>query len=663
MSDIIWGIPGDFAPETETFTASQLSQHEGWGQKERDLFSNWTNSQGEGVLVIVLDTIFDHNHPDLPRPFWSKNYARSTNRNMHGWHVGGIIGAINNDFGVVGVAPKATLGWGAVLSDGGSGSTTGIHQAVRDITNAWKGGWKNDFVGCVINLSLGGPRDPNGQRVYDEANDAGICVVAATGNSGANAGVDAPGHYISTVGVASYRSDGNISNFSSGGREVDFAFPGEQIMSTVPGGRYQNASGTCIKEGEFVYGPNGPKAIEQIVPGDVVFAWKDGELVQRVVYQNHYRGTADTILLKAAGRDVRLTPTHQVMTINKSREFEWVEAQHLTKGEHTLLLPKKFENVINPYLDALIDADFAWLLGFFAGDGWLSHTTRGMRSCFASGDKPDVINKVKEIYEKTTGKCLKNNQSSTWHYDDSTMIAMVIKCLGLHEKAHTKNVPMWLWNLPKSKQLAFYEGYLSADGNRAKTKLGVTHNFETVSPLITQRLAALADYWGVRRGSRRTRERFSQPPNSPKGNWTKTYCLNVNFEKPLDGGWSRFHTNGKTGEERASDAGIDTINFYTAGTQIDDTLEQCRVYDLTVPDADCFVTSGIITHNSMSTPFCAGVAALIMSSQPHNYEIKNTFGMREYMKKFAVRRWPENRGGYGVPTLSDAIRSKEDWYF
>lgn len=246
MSDIIWGIPGDFSPETETFTASQLSQHEGWGQKERDLYSNWTNSQGEGVLVIVLDTIFDHNHPDLPRPFWSKNYARSTNRNMHGWHVGGIIGAINNDFGIVGWAPKCTMGWGAVLSDGGSGSTTGILQAVRDITNAWKGGWKNDFVGCVINLSLGGPRDPSGQRVYDEANDAGICVVAASGNSGANAGVDSPGNYISTLSIPSYRSDGRISNFSSGGRENDFAFPGEGIYSTVPGGKYGMASGSSM---------------------------------------------------------------------------------------------------------------------------------------------------------------------------------------------------------------------------------------------------------------------------------------------------------------------------------------------------------------------------------------------------------------------------------
>ena len=246
MSDIIWGIPGDFAPEAETFAASQLSQHEGWGQKERDLYSNWTNSQGEGVLVIVLDTIFDHDHPDLPRPFWSKNYARSTNRNMHGWHVGGIIGAINNDFGVVGVAPRCTLGWGAVLSDQGGGSTQGILQSVRDITKAWKEGWKNDFVGCVVNLSLGGPRDPNGQRAYDEANDAGICVVAAAGNSGANAGVDSPGNYISTIGTASYRSDGKISTFSSGGKEVDFAFPGEQIMSTVPGGRYQNASGTSM---------------------------------------------------------------------------------------------------------------------------------------------------------------------------------------------------------------------------------------------------------------------------------------------------------------------------------------------------------------------------------------------------------------------------------
>jgi len=43
-----------------------------------------------------------------------------------------------------------------------------------------------------------------------------------------------------------YRNDGKIARFSSGGPEVDIAMPGEEILSTVPGNRYQVMSGTSM---------------------------------------------------------------------------------------------------------------------------------------------------------------------------------------------------------------------------------------------------------------------------------------------------------------------------------------------------------------------------------------------------------------------------------
>ena len=98
-------------------------------------------------------------------------------------------------------------------------------------------------------MSLGGSFDAAQDDALQRAAEAGIVVVAAAGNSGYQNGrssVDHPGASTHTLGVAAYRSDGAIARFSSGGPEVDIAMPGEEILSTVPGNRYQVMSGTSM---------------------------------------------------------------------------------------------------------------------------------------------------------------------------------------------------------------------------------------------------------------------------------------------------------------------------------------------------------------------------------------------------------------------------------
>jgi subtilisin family serine protease len=232
--------------DSPVFDSIALAQTYGWGQEDRKISDQWENSTGRGVLCVVLDT-GSPRHKDLPTAIFEHDFTRSQviDRQGHGTHCAGIVAAKDNDSGVVGWAPGADLGFCKVLSDSGSGRgdwvTAGIRKAIQEYKTR-----KADYVGCVLSISIGGPYDADEDRACKEADEAGIIVVAAAGNSGANAGVDSPGDFKTTLATAAYRSDGKIATFSSGGKEVDFAMPGQKILSTVPGDGFQVMSGTSM---------------------------------------------------------------------------------------------------------------------------------------------------------------------------------------------------------------------------------------------------------------------------------------------------------------------------------------------------------------------------------------------------------------------------------
>ena len=230
--------------------AMSLSQQMDWGLREHRMPEIWKRSAGEGVLVIVLDTGVPR-HSDLPTPLFTANYTSDSSevdRNGHQTHCAGIVAAKNDDHGVVGWAPAATLAHIKVLNDRGSGRSSWIESGIRHGIKLWRE-HRKDFVGCIISMSLGGGFDHGQELAILDAGEADIVVVAAAGNSGyrgSGSTVDHPGASQHTLGIAAYRNDGKIAKFSSGGPEVDIAMPGEEILSTVPRDRYQVMSGTSM---------------------------------------------------------------------------------------------------------------------------------------------------------------------------------------------------------------------------------------------------------------------------------------------------------------------------------------------------------------------------------------------------------------------------------
>ncbi|BBP88288.1 hypothetical protein BsIDN1_19060 [Bacillus safensis] len=102
----------------------------------------------------------------------------------------------------------------------------------------------------VINMSLGGPNGSTAlKNAVDTANNRGVVVVAAAGNSGSfgsTSTVGYPAKYDSTIAVANVNSNNVRNSSSSAGPELDVSAPGTFFFSTVPSSGYTSYTGTSM---------------------------------------------------------------------------------------------------------------------------------------------------------------------------------------------------------------------------------------------------------------------------------------------------------------------------------------------------------------------------------------------------------------------------------
>lgn len=217
------------------------SQQTPWGIAQILAPQTWSTGQGAGVKVAIVDTGIDLTHPDLAGEIIGGYNAiyptKSPNDdNGHGTHVAGIIGAINNTVGVVGVAPKVSLMPIKVLGANGSGYYSDIIEGID---------WAVAHGAKIINMSLGGSADV--QSLHDavtRAKNAGVTVVAAAGNDGGV--LIYPAAYYEAVSVGATDSNNLIASWSNRGAGLDLVAPGVNIYSTYKGSTYATLSGTSM---------------------------------------------------------------------------------------------------------------------------------------------------------------------------------------------------------------------------------------------------------------------------------------------------------------------------------------------------------------------------------------------------------------------------------
>jgi thermitase len=215
-----------------------------WGPQKIEADWAWNTTIGDpSVLVAVIDTGIDWDHPDLAANYvalgydWVNNDTDPMDDNGHGTHCAGIIAAvINNSIGVAGLAQVRIM------------AEKGLNQYGQ--------GYEDDLANAIIHaVDQGAGILSNSWGSYGEsalihdavkyAYDSGVLVVAAAGNE-ATSNKLYPAAYDEVVAVTATDAYDNPAYFTNFGEWVELAAPGVDIYSTYWDNTYRSMSGTSM---------------------------------------------------------------------------------------------------------------------------------------------------------------------------------------------------------------------------------------------------------------------------------------------------------------------------------------------------------------------------------------------------------------------------------
>lgn len=221
----------------------------------RDLVVDQGANAGQNVKIAIIDSGVDYYinstghmvyHPDLRDNIaggkgfmyhWQTGVVDEVDNyedeEGHGTFVTGIIVAVDNDIGVIGVAPKAEIYALKLYSWNQKEAAAAIYWAVNQGTR-------------IISMSFEGyDVYPDLHAACDYANANGVLLIAAAGNYGIGS-IAYPARYSSVVAVGAVYPNDTRWEWSNTGSELDYVAPGVNITSTFLNEGYAIDSGTSF---------------------------------------------------------------------------------------------------------------------------------------------------------------------------------------------------------------------------------------------------------------------------------------------------------------------------------------------------------------------------------------------------------------------------------
>ena len=353
----------------------------------------------------------------------------------------------------------------------------------------------------------------------------------------------------------------------------------------------------CFTKGHLVLTDTGYKDISEIKVGDMVLTHTG--LYKKVLRTS--KREAKTYELKIMGFPTFITTAnHPFYTISKEkvsykeyiesnphswRKFsenpEWVEVKNLSKDHFCgqYIVHSNNTNEFN------IDEEMAYILGRYVADGHIRKSKRPQRKnsfqyqvILSIGEKK--IEQFKSRVQNHKFTCVKHSQSVFRCIFNSIDLLNFIETQGFGKGAYNKNIPEFIYNLPKEIQLAFIEGYISGHGYYDKSYDG--YSVSTVSPKLAFGLQRLI---------------------------TEVYCTNVSVVKHsndrkhyIDG--REIHSNYplyniifKNSIRKQTVAHIQNNIMWTKVKSVKPTLETKTVYNIEVEEDHSYTVNNCIVHN------------------------------------------------------------------
>lgn len=222
------------------------------GFQQMDVADAHSWSRGDGVRLAIIDTGVDVNHPDLRGSILSAaNFVDADDaqfrRDRHGTEMAGVIAAVaNNGEGIVGIAPQARLLiFKACWQEraGADAAHCNSFTLARALSAAF------DAHAQIINMSLAGPKDPLLGDLIRVGLRRGVLFVGAATPGAEDGGLM---HQEGVIEVASSEAPGmdtpGVETSADTNAVVNAALfaPGREILTLLPGGHYDFATGDSI---------------------------------------------------------------------------------------------------------------------------------------------------------------------------------------------------------------------------------------------------------------------------------------------------------------------------------------------------------------------------------------------------------------------------------
>jgi subtilase family protein/fervidolysin-like protein len=201
-------------------------------------------AKGEKVLIAVIDSAVDVDHPELEGVI-ADSYDALEAGDRTATHGTAVVGAIVAHARLMGSAPKASIL--AIRAFGlkdkvTEGTTYSINKGIV---------WAMSHGARVINMSFTtGARDPSIEQKLAQAHQRGIVLIAAAGNAGPKSEPLYPAAYPNVIAVTATDADDKLFAGANRGKHIAVAAPGVDLLLPAPGKAYQVKTGTSFAAAE-----------------------------------------------------------------------------------------------------------------------------------------------------------------------------------------------------------------------------------------------------------------------------------------------------------------------------------------------------------------------------------------------------------------------------